>query len=376
MNKLTNNLSVQIYTYTKSSYNESVNIRLRTVFFVLLSLIFIWFLFAASAILTPFILAAIFAYIFNPVVTFFSEKIKLPRTVSVLIIYVLILSGMIFISTILTSQVLSESTDFRAFIDNVLDNMNKQVFLLPEWLRPAAYELLNSAKTTKLFSPQYIILLFPQAISRIVSFLIFLFSAFYFLREGRSMFDKMLHFIPKQYKLDVEILLQKINSVLNAYLRGQIFLIFFVSAVLFIALQIMGIRFSLIVAIFSGFAEIIPIVGPIVAAAVAVVVVLATGATSFGFNTVATAVMVIIIYFIVRQFEDYFIMPNLMGKITKLHPLVILLAALAGEHLGGIMGLILAVPIAAAFRVLLDFSLDKINEQELIEVSEEPDPQI
>ena len=75
------------------------------------------------------------------------------------------------------------------------------------------------------------------------------------------------------------------------------------------------------------------------------------------------AAVVAITYFLVRQFQDYFINPFVMGKITNLHPLVVLFAVLAGGHIWGTLGLILAVPIAATIRIFLEFSLDKINER-------------
>ena len=114
-----------------------------------------------------------------------------------------------------------------------------------------------------------------------------------------------------------------------------------------------------------GFAEIVPIIGPIIAALVAILVVLITGSVNFYLTPFTAALIVAGIYFVVRQFQDYLISPYIMGRITKLHPLLILFAVFAGDHLWGILGLILAVPIAAVIRILLEFSLDKINEQDL-----------
>jgi predicted PurR-regulated permease PerM len=73
------------------------------------------------------------------------------------------------------------------------------------------------------------------------------------------------------------------------------------------------------------------------------------------------ALAVVIVYAVVRQLQDYLINPYVMGRITKLHPLVILFAVIAGEHIGGILGLILAVPIAGIIKIIFEYSLDKIN---------------
>lgn len=340
-----------------------MTIRLRTAFIILVGIIILWFLYIERAILIPFILAAIFAYIFNPVVGFFSNKIRIPRVISVILIYLIILISLTFLGIFLARQITSESSELKSFIDRLPEETNAQIEALPDWLKSPVQETILAFKKSRIFSFSYIFSLFPAAISRIVSFFIFLFSGFYFLKEGKNIFDRLLHFVPNDYRIEIEILLRKINNVLGRYLRGQLFLVFFVSFVLFIALSILGIKFALILAIFSGFAEIIPIIGPVLAGAVAVLVVLITGQISFGLTPLWGAAVVALVYFVARMIEDYFVIPHVMGRITKLHPLLILFAVLAGGHIAGILGIILAVPIAAAIRIILEAFADKVNER-------------
>lgn len=341
-----------------------MTVRLKTLFFIGFGFVVLWFLYVERAILTPFILGAVAAYLFNPLVNFFSHYIKLPRTLSVIIIYCVIIFLIGFLGTLLTRRVFVESIEFKNAFDQLMLTAQNEVKVLPEWMRPTLQETLNSIERSKLFSPQSLFVIFPEALSRVVSFIIFLFSGFYFLREGRSMLDKLFNFAPENYRIELDILANKINAVLGAYLRGQIFMVFLVSAVLFILLSILGVDFALLLAIFSGFAEIVPIIGPIVAASVAAIVVLLGGTANFPMSPFQGAVVVIVIYTVVRQIQDYFIIPPVMGRITKLHPLIILFAVLAGEHIWGILGLILAVPVAASLRILLEYSLDKIYETE------------
>ena len=341
-----------------------MTIRLRTAFFVALGALIIWFLYIERAILTPFILAAIFAYLFNPIVNFFSNKIKLPRAVSIIVIYVLIIIVIIVGSISLTKRILEESSELAQFATTLSKEASHQVAVLPDWAKPAVSDTLYSLEKAKILSSPSDLSFFPKAFSKILSFIIFLFSAFYFLKEGKIMRDKILNFMPNEYKFDLEILLRKINTALGSYLRGQVFLVLLVSTILFIALSILGVKFALILAIFSGLAEIVPIIGPIVAASVAGMVAFIGGTSNFSLIPLQTAIAVVVIYTIVRQMQDYLVNPYIMGKITKLHPLVILFAVLAGEHIAGILGLILAVPIAGILRILLEFSLDKVNDRE------------
>lgn len=342
---------------------SDMTIRLKTAFFIFLGFLILWFLYLERAILTPFILAAIFAYIFNPIVNFFYHKIKLPRTISIIIIYLLITSLIVISSVFLTRRIVNEASEFKAYTDDLIIVAKDQINNLPDWIRPSVEETLYSLQNSKLFSPASLFSIFPQAISRIVSLFIFLFSAFYFLKEGKNFIDKILLLSPQNYRIEMEILLRKINAVFGGYLRGQLFLVFVVSLMLFTSLSILGVRFALILAIFSGFAEIVPIIGPITAGAVAAFVSFITESNNFHLAALNTAIIVAIIYFVLRQFQDYFITPFVMGKITKLHPLVILFAVLAGGHIWGWLGLILAVPIAATIRILLEFSLNLINEK-------------
>lgn len=340
-------------------------IRLRTVLFIIIAALLFWFLYVERAILTPVILGAILAYLFNPVVNLISHKVKLPRTISVLIIYGLIVAIFAAFIIILTRQMFTESSEIRAFSTAVLVSTKHQLAALPDFLKPTVYDLLTSLQKSRLFNSSSLLPLFPQAISRIISFLIFVVSGYYFLKEGGSMIDKMLAYVPSQYRIDVEIFIRKINSVLGGYLRGQMFLVFLMSLATFVSLSILGVRFSLLLAIFSGFAEIVPVIGPIVAGALSTVVVLSTGTVNFGLSPYAGAVIVVMIYFVLRHAEDYFVIPHVMGKITKLPPFVIFFSVIAAGHLWGILGLILAVPLAGIVRLTLEFVLDQLNKESL-----------
>jgi len=339
-----------------------MTVRLRTLFFIGLTLLAIWFLYVERAILTPFVLAAIFAYVFNPLVNFFTHKVKLPRTISILIIYLFLVAIIVFLGLIFVRRIIEESSELRLYITTLVKGARVQINTLPDYIRPTAYDALVSLEKSKIFSPAYLFTLFPQAISRIVSFFIFLVAGFYFLKEGDTIFDKILNFVPNDFRVDVEILFRRVNKVFGSYLRGQILLVVLVSLVLFIALSILGVKFALVLAVFSGFAEIIPIIGPVVAGAVATLVTLISGVSNFSILPFQAGIIVVIIYFVVRELEDYFVIPKVMSKIADLHPLIILFAVIAGGHLLGVLGLIMAVPIAAVIKILLTFSLDKINQ--------------
>ena len=341
-----------------------MSLRLRTTFFIVVTFAVFWFLFIERALLSPFVLAAIFAYIFNPIVDFFFHKIRLPRSISIITIYILILSLLVILGIVVTGKVVSEFSEFQKALTALLTAAKDQIENLPLFIRSPIEETLSSIDQSKIVSSSFVFHFFPEAFSKIVGLFIFLFSGFYFLKEGKKMISNMLQFVPDRYEADIKILLGRINNVFGRYLRGQLFMVTLISFVLFVALSILGVKFALLLAIFSGIAEIVPFIGPITAGAVAAIVILTTGGISFGLTPIQGAMSVVIVYFLVRQIQDYLIAPHIMGKIVGLHPLIILFAVLSGGKIGGLLGIILAVPLVAAIRIVLEFSLDKINKSQ------------
>lgn len=338
--------------------------RLRTLFLVALGLLIVWFLYLERAILTPFVLAAIFAYVFNPVVSFLSEKIKLPRVLSVALIYLTIIGSLVWVGLEAGKRAVAESEELQNFAKTIVRNGQQEVKNLPPLLAPIAADTITSVRQSKFLEPAFIFTLFPQAISGIVSFVLFLFSGFIFLKEGGGIIDKFLNFLPSDYRLETEILLRRINKVLGGYLRGQLLLVLFVGIIYYIGLTLLGVKFALILAIFSAIAEIIPIIGPIGSGAIVALVAYLGGYSNFGLSPLYTAGFVVLLYFATNQIQEYLVKPYVLGKITKLHPLIILFSVLAGGKLAGVLGLILAVPVAAVVKILLEFSMDIINTSE------------
>lgn len=340
-----------------------MTLRLRTAFFIIIGLLTLWFLYTEREILSPFVLAAIFAYIFNPVVSFLSSKIKFPRTISIILIWAIIIGVLSLAGMLVVKRAIIESAGLKEYIQQWAKMATSQIGILPEFIRPTFNEALTSLQKAVLTSSISLFAIFPQAISGIIDLSLFLVSTFYFLKEGSGIFDKFLNTIPNYYRLETEILLRKINVVLGDYLRGQLLVILSSFIMFFTFFTVLGIDFALMLALIAGFLEVVVLIGPMVSGILVVVVVLLTGASNFNLNPIQAALVVVVGSFIIRQIQDYVVTPHIMGRVVKVHPLVILFAVIAGGHMAGILGLVLAVPIAAVIRVVLEFSLDKISER-------------
>ena len=184
----------------------------------------------------------------------------------------------------------------------------------------------------------------PGALNRSISVLVFLVATFYFLKDWQGF----------KVKGELEIILQKINKVLGDYLRGQILLVIIMSVLTYLGLQIVGVRYGLILSVFTSFAEIVPFVGPLVAAGVAMFVAFTDNYSRISPLPLIDVVTVASLFLVLRQLEDLFIIPQVMGRVTKLHPLIIIMAVLFGGHVFGILGYLLAVPVVASLKVVLD----------------------
>ena len=311
-------------------------------------------LYFGRAVVAPFILAAIFAYVLNPLVDFLAHRMKLPRGLSVAIIYI-ILIGLIAVVAIGVGLRLSEeSAEFSWQTRKFLQETSLQISKLPGWLQPVSLDFYDSIRATLLFPAHKIISYIPGALNRTISLLVFLTAGFYFLKDGRKFKNDFLALLPGTAGKEAGIIISKINAVLGNYLRGELLLVLIMSTLTYLGLLIIGVHYSLILAVFTGFAEIIPFVGPFIAGAVAVLIAFTDQYSRLGFSPVLDVVAVASLYTILRQFEDLFIIPQVLGRMTKLHPLMVLFSVLVGGHIFGIVGYLLAVPFTASVKVVYD----------------------
>src|SRR5438128_1503413 len=131
----------------------------------------------------------------------------------------------------------------------------------------------------------------------------------------------------------------------------------------FIGLTVLRVPFSLLLAFLTGVLEVIPIVGPITAGAIACLVALGHPAP-FGLSQIWYVVVVAVMYTVLRHAEDYFVIPLVIGRIVKLHPAVVIFSLLTGGALFGLLGVLLAVPVAATARLVLIYAGAKLRDED------------
>lgn len=333
-------------------------ISIRNLFYIGLIIVLILFLFWQRAVLTPFIFAMVFAYVFNPLINYFSEKMKIPRVVSILFVYLLLIISAIT-STILFSRLITnESAHIAKNFASFTGSLKSEVKVLPSWAQPYVRDYINDVSGKQFIETENFLTVpsFTKVFSGFISFFTFLFAAFFFLKDYRKMTDIFLDSWPLESRDKVKKLLLDINTILSRYLRGQIVLILSMSIMLFALLSLIGAKYALTIAIVSSLFEIVPFIGPIAAAIFGTsVIIISGGATFLPVNLLEAAVITLGIYYVTRLLQDYLILPVIIGNATRLHPLIVLFSVLVGERVYGVLGIILAVPLVATLKIIYEF---------------------
>ncbi|HWO74109.1 MAG TPA: AI-2E family transporter [Dehalococcoidia bacterium] len=172
----------------------------------------------------------------------------------------------------------------------------------------------------------------------------------YLLADTPRLGNFISQFIPPQRRGELERLFQSMTRVVGGYLRGQAITSLAIAVYTFVLLRILGVPNPLAFAVLAGFADVIPLVGALIATVPPAAAALQDSATR------ALAVLIGLVAY--QQFEDRFLVPRVYGRTLNLPPVIVLIAVLAGAELLGIVGVLLALPLTAAARVALDYLIE------------------
>jgi len=314
-------------------------------------------LWAAREVLTPFIVGAVLAYILSPLADQISERVGLRRRwtgIAVFAVFLfVVVVGISALASRLTIEARELGSDVPSVIEHVADQLTggQNLDLFGRSFTPRELAVrVNESLADRFGSPGDALHAVQVALSSTLSTLVALLTLAYLLVDSHYVGGFLLRFVPHEHQDNVEVVAAQIHRVLGRYLQGQMLLIVLVSTVTYLVLSLVfQLPYALPIAVATGFLEIIPLIGPIFAAGIACAVALTQGG-------VGQAGFVALAYLIIRQVEDQLVMPLVVGRAVHVHPLATIFAVVAGEHLGGVLGALLAVPLAAAAKVILDYA--------------------
>ena len=188
--------------------------------------------------------------------------------------------------------------------------------------------------------------------------------AFYLVKDAgqlRAFLDRMS---PPGFAQELGRLREEISAVWSAFFRGQVLLGLVIGLTVWIAMSIVGLPNAGLMGLVAGALEVIPTLGPVLATIPAVLIAIFRGSTYLPISNFGFAILVLGIYAVIQQIENAYVVPRIMGRRLQLHPVVVFVGVLAGGVLAGAVGVFLAAPIIATFRVVLGYVYAKILDQE------------
>jgi predicted PurR-regulated permease PerM len=307
----------------------------------------------ARSIIGPFVVAGLFAYAFAPVVSAVQTRTRLPRVVVVALGYVLFLGAVAVLAFFAAERVGRELTELSSGGHDVISSGLHKLLGNSVVIAGNTYNVKDLSTQLKqtllglLSSPSSAVQMAERAVEFGLQAILCLIITFYLLIDGSRFGQFALRFLQDGQRASTLALAHEIHVVLGRWLRGQMFLIALVSVVFYVILgPVLHVPFALTLGILSGVLEIIPLVGPVIAAALAGTVTFATHGTN-------TTVVVLVVYVVVRQIEDQVVMPLVIGRAVHLHPVITIFAVLVGLSTWGVLGGLLGVPVAAAINVTI-----------------------
>lgn len=349
-------------------------------------IIFVWALFRFSALLPPLIIAIILAYLMTPAVNWLSVRARLPRVLALLLVDILLLGLVALIPAAVVPSLVNQFTTFRLDLAQVLlrlvDLLSSPITILGfEVQLPDLRNQLADA-VRGLLSPVAIsaVGILVDIVSSLAWFIFILVASFYMVKDSHRIARYFKGLIPPDYQPEVLRLVSEISGIWDAFFRGQLLLSAVVGVATGVVMASLGVSNAAILGLLAGVLEIIPNFGPVLAAIPAILLALFQGSSYIPLSNTWFALVVAGAYVIIQQVENNYLVPRIIGRSVRLHPVVVLVGAVAGAYLGGVLGVLLAAPTIASLRILARYAYRKILDLDpfgdtMVPVSEPAFPQ-
>lgn len=319
-----------------------IDISTVTIVKIVAVLLGIWFLFTIREVVVLFLLVLIIVAALTPIVNKMSKYV--PRSVAVVSLSFVLILGFIGIGFLIVPPLVFEIKQFALNLPVLTNQFGPLYHSFQSSVGSYQESLLNiSSQLGKLTSGIYSTTL--GFISGLLAFFTIMVLSFYMLLEKESIKTLAFNFISDEKHSRAANILDKISEKMSQWLGGHLLLMLTIGIFDGIALAFMGVPYVLILAIWGGLMELIPYLGPWLGAIPAILIALTFSPW--------LALIVAITYFIIQQLESNFLAPKILGQAVGLSPVIVILSLLTGAKLMGLIGVIIAVPIAAIISVLI-----------------------
>jgi len=323
-----------------------------------------WLVYLLAPVITPFAISAVLAYFCDPLVDRLERvslwRFKFGRTVAVTIVFILMLSFLTILLLIIipllveqTRLLIQRLPEWIEWFSNVaLPWLATKAGFELEDFDPSQISQMLKDYWREISSATFKVIDFisrgGMAAATLVTNLILIpVVTFYLLRDWDLLIRGIHDLLPRNLEGDISQMAIDIDNVLAAFFRGQLMVMFALGLIYSIGLSIVGIEFGVLIGMGAGLLSIVPYLGSIVG------VLVAAGAAVFQFQDVLHLVLVLLVFGVGQAAEGMYLTPKLVGDQIGLHPVTVIFAVLAGGQLFGFLGILLALPVAAALNVLV-----------------------
>lgn len=321
---------------------RKIEISHKTIIFTVAFLGLLWFLFFIRDIVLQLFVALVLMSVLNPLIKKLS-RFKIPKGISVLISYIFVFGILGVAIATLVPPLIEQTTNLANNLPKYLSDLGINNYANGEVLKQVVSQLGSV--------PGQIVKAGFSLFSNILSILTVAIFAFYLLLM-KDKFDKNLEpLFGKEKSKNISTTIERLENKLGGWARGQLLLMILVGLLSYIGFIILGIPYALPLAMLSGLFEIVPFVGPIVAAIPAIIL---------GFSiSPLIGFAAIVLAFLIQQLENYVLVPKIMEKSTGVSPIVTLLSLAIGFRLAGVVGMIISIPIVIIVKTLLEGRFEK-----------------
>lgn len=357
--------------------NRSININITpgSVITTILLLLGVFLIFVLKDLVLVVLTAVVIASAVEPGVLWFM-RYGIPRVFSVFLVYTLAVGVLVGSLYFFLPPLLNEASTVFAEAPEYM-----KTFELPEALKTGAsffsasslatstvgtsdskgfFEFVQEVEQAFANSSEGVIRTVSTVFGGLFSFVLIVVLSFYFAVQETGVDDFLRVITPVRYQQYVLDLWRRSHMKIGLWMQGQILLSVLIAVLVYLGLTILGVPYALLLALLAGVFELVPVFGSILASLPGIAIAFADGGTTL-------ALVVIGFYLIINQFQSNLIYPLVVKKIVGVPPLLVILALIAGAQLAGFLGIIIAVPLAAALQEFVnDIQRKKQRELERI----------
>lgn len=329
----------------------------------ILLLLLVAVLFFLRDIVLVVLTAIVIASSLEPAVRFF-VRYKIPRALSVLLVYVFVAGAFVSVLFFFIPPVLDDAAGFINKLPQTIETLDftrsSGEGFIPGTDVPVKFNLseaLADIRSSLSNVTGSVFTTLATFFGGFLSFVLIVVFSFYFAVQETGIDDFLRVITPLKHQAYVISLWKRSQDKIGKWMQGQLVLGLIVGVMLYLGLVILGVPHALLLAVLAALFELIPVFGQILAAIPAVLL-------AFGGGGVTLSLLVVGLYVIVQQFENHLIYPLVVKKVVGVPPLLVILALIVGAEIAGFLGILLSVPIAA---VIQEFVVDvqKTKEREL-----------